>query len=164
MNRRLVLVTAVGVLALGAAIGWKTTRTKAQAPIKPLATATRFPTSPLPIAQVILFNSGVAYFQREGEVEESTRVDLSFPATDINDLLKSLVLEDLGGGTISAISYDSHDPIDKTLKSFALDLTANPTFGQILNQARGEKVEVTMQPGSHAQADTLTGSIVGMES
>jgi hypothetical protein len=113
--------------------------------------------------QVILFSSGVGYFQREGEVDGHTRIDLPFPATDVNDLLKSLVLQDLGGGTISTISYDSPDPIDRTLRSFALDLTGNPSFGQILNQARGQKIEVTLLPNS-SQPGTLTGTVVGMES
>lgn len=100
----------------------------------------------LPIKHVVLFNSGVAYFQRDGFVEGNTHVDLSFPASDINDLLKSLVLQDSGGGTVSSVNYDSHDPIDKILHSFALDLNNNPTFSQILNQARGEKIEVTLRP------------------
>ena len=52
----------------------------------------------LPIRQVVLFNSGVGYFQREGEVDGDARVDLSFPTSDINDLLKSLILQDLAGG------------------------------------------------------------------
>src|SRR5262245_65791250 len=91
----------------------------------------------LPVAQVILFSSGVGYFQREGEVEGNARVDLTFPVGDVNDLLKSLVLRDLGGGHISAVSYDSHDPVEKTLQSFALNLTGNPTYGQLLHQARG---------------------------
>src|SRR5205807_1229805 len=95
------------------------------------------PAPPLPITHVVLFNSGVGYFQREGQVEGDTRVDLAFPVGDINDLLKSLVLQDLGNGKVSAVSYDSQDPIDKILRSFALDLNNNPTFGQILNQARG---------------------------
>src|SRR5205823_14411914 len=71
--------------------------------------------------------------------------------------------QDAGGGRVSTISYDSPDPIEKTLKSFALDLTANPSFGQLINQARGEKVEVTMQQGNAAQPGTLTGVILGME-
>src|SRR5205814_8339716 len=89
---------------------------------------------PLPVAQVVLFSSGVGYFQREGEVEGNARVDLAFPVQDINDLLKSMVLQDLGGGHVAAVSYDSHDPIDKTLKSFAINLTTNPTLAQILDQ------------------------------
>src|SRR6266852_6485312 len=73
-----------------------------------------------------------------------------------------MVLQDLGGGHIDAVSYESHDPIDKTLKSFALDLTSNPTFGQILNQSRGEKVEVVQQQAAN-QPGTLTGTVVGVE-
>jgi hypothetical protein len=115
----------------------------------------------LPLAQVILFSSGVGYFQRAGAVEGSTRIDLSFPATDVNDLIKSLIIEDGGKGKVSAVSYEGQEPLERTLKSFALDLTYNPTFGQILNQARGEKVELTLTAGSAA---TLNGVIVGMES
>jgi hypothetical protein len=120
--------------------------------------AVRPPSSPLPIAQVMLFSSGVGYFQRQGEVEGNKQIELLFPGTDINDLLKSMVLQDADGGTISTITYDSPDPVEKTLKSFALDLTYNPTFGQILNQARGEPVEVVVRQA------TLSGTIVGMES
>src|SRR5207249_1761061 len=93
----------------------------------------------------------------------NARVDLTFPAQDINDLLKSMVLQDLGGGTVSAVSYDSQAPIEKTLQSFAVNLTGNPGFGAILAQARGEKVEVTLQQGSAAQPGTLSGSIIGVE-
>ncbi|MFL5244634.1 MAG: DUF4139 domain-containing protein [Gemmataceae bacterium] len=116
----------------------------------------------LPISECVLFSSGVGYFQREAEIEGNTRVDLTFPVTDINDLLKSMVLQDLGGGHIAAVSYESHDPIDKTLKSFAVNLTNNPTYGQILTQARGEKVEVTQQQAAN-QPGTLTGTIIGVE-
>jgi hypothetical protein len=116
----------------------------------------------LPISQCVLFSSGVGYFQREAEIEGNTRVDLTFPVTDINDLLKSMVLQDMGGGHIAAVSYESHDPIDKTLKSFAVNLTQNPSYGQILNQARGEKVEVTQQQAAN-QPGTLTGTIIGVE-
>jgi hypothetical protein len=119
---------------------------------------------PLPINQVILFSSGVGYFQREGQITGTTHVDLAFPSTDVNDLLKSLVLQDMGGGHVSTITYDSPDPIEKTLKSFALDLTYNPTFGQILNQARGEKVEITCLASASTPQASLTGVIVGMES
>jgi hypothetical protein len=117
----------------------------------------------LPVTHVYLFSSGVGYFQREGEIEGTTNVNLSFPASDVNDLLKSLVVQDTGGGKITTIGYDSQDPVEKTLKSFSLDLTNNPTFGQLLNQARGEKVEVTLQANATTQPASLNGIIVGME-
>jgi Domain of unknown function (DUF4139) len=77
---------------------------------------------------------------------------------DINDLLKSMVLEDQGGGHISAVNYDSQAPIEKTLRSFTINLTGSPSFAQILNQACGEKVEV-----SSAGPRTLSGVIMGVE-
>jgi hypothetical protein len=120
------------------------------------------PSAQLPIGQVVLFSSGVGYFQREGTVEGNARVDLSFPVADVNDLIKSMVLRDLDGGHVAAVSYDSNAPIDRTLKSFAVNLTSNPTFSQILNQARGEKVEVTLQQAA-GQPAALTGSVVGVE-
>ncbi len=123
----------------------------------------RSPAATLPISQVVLFSSGVGYFQREGEVHGNARIDLSFPVQDINDLLKSMVLQDLGGGHVAAVNYDSQAPVEKTLRSFAINLTSNPTFGQILNQARGEKVEVILQQTQNAQPGTLTGVIMGVE-
>ncbi|MFO0867283.1 MAG: hypothetical protein U0744_22035, partial [Gemmataceae bacterium] len=81
-----------------------------------------------------------------------------------NDLLKSLILQDLGGGKVGVVSYDSHDPIDKTLRSFAIDLNDNPTFGQILNQVRGEKVELVLTPKKDKQqSEKVVGIVVGME-
>jgi len=53
----------------------------------------------LPIGQVVLFSSGVGYFQREGQIDGDARVDLSFPTQDINDLIKSMVLRDLDAAT-----------------------------------------------------------------
>src|SRR5262249_25442185 len=117
----------------------------------------------LPIGQVVLFSSGVGYFQREGQIEGNTRVDLSFPVTDINDLIKSMVLRDLDGGHISTVSYESNAPIERTLKSFAINLTGNPSFGQILDQMRGEKVEVVLQQTNTTQPGTMTGTVVGIE-
>src|SRR5262249_57032526 len=44
-----------------------------------------------------------------------------------------------------------------------INLTQNPGYGQILNQARGEKVEVSLQASNNAQPGTLTGTIIGVE-
>ena len=112
---------------------------------------------------MVLFSSGVGYFQREGTIDGDARVDLSFPVQDINDLIKSMVLRDLNGGHVSAVSYDSNAPVEKTLNTFAIKMTGNPTFGQILNQARGEKVEVVLQQANAAQPGTMTGAIMGVE-
>jgi hypothetical protein len=117
----------------------------------------------LPIGQIVLFSSGVGYFQREGSVEGNARVDLSFPVSDINDLLKSMVVRDMDGGVVSTVSYDSNAPVEKTLKSFAINLNGDPSFAGILSQARGEKVEVVLQQTNATQPGTLTGTVIGVE-
>src|SRR5262245_64684670 len=125
--------------------------------------ASKSPTAaPLPIGQVVLFSSGVGYFQREGVIDGTQRIDLTFPVADINDLIKSMTLRDMDGGQVTAVSYDSNAPVERTLQSFAVNLTGNPNFAAILNQARGEKVEVVLQQTA-AQPGTLTGSVVGVE-
>jgi len=162
MLRRLLFVAPlIGAVTLTACIFlFKSPSTRAQQdPAEPKQAQV----TQLPIGQVVLFSSGVGYFQREGLIDGTARVDLSFPVSDINDLIKSMVLRDLDGGHISAVSYDSNAPIEKTLKSFAINLTANPTFGQILNQARGEKVEVVLQQTNATQPGTMTGTLVGIE-
>jgi hypothetical protein len=148
-NKRLV---ATGIILLACAI-----------PV--LAQPPRPGGAELPVTRVVLFSSGVGYYQREGQVDGNARIDLQFHTHDINDLLKSLVLQDAGGGQISAVSYDSRDPVDKTLKSFAIDLTSNPSLGQLLEQVRGERVELVSygEQGKEGQPTTLTGVIVGVE-
>src|SRR5580658_4404123 len=121
------------------------------------------PAVSLPISRVVLFNSGVGYFSRSGEVTDDTRVDLMFPEQDINDLLKSMALEDFNNGKIAAISYDSREPISRTLSSFTINLNGSPTFAGILSQMRGERVEVVLTPGAVNQPGKLTGVIVGVE-
>src|SRR6266404_2931196 len=92
--------------------------------------------SKLPIKRVVIFSSGIGYFQHQGKVEGDASVDLKFRVDNINDLLKSMVLEDRGGGQISTVTYGSRDPITKTLQTFAIDLTKNPTLGKLLEQIR----------------------------
>ena len=112
----------------------------------------------VPISSLVLFTSGVGYFQHDGTVEGNARMELTFSSDQINDLLKSLVLRDLDGGSISSVTYSSRDPITRTLKSFSIDLTANPTLSGLLTPTRGESVEVSMTGGNR-----LTGSIIGVE-
>jgi hypothetical protein len=162
MRRTLLTASLAGGLALAGLSAYKATFAAKPGDPPPAEAASRAPAAQLPINQVVLFSSGVGFFQRQGEVEGNSRIDLSFPVQDINDLLKSMVLQDLGNGHVSAVSYDSQAPVEKTLRSFAINLTGNPTFGGILNQARGEKVEAILQQ-STTQPGNITGVIMGVE-
>jgi hypothetical protein len=119
-------------------------------------------TAELPLSRIVLFSSGVGYFQRDGQVNGNAKIDLKFHTQNINDLLKSLVLQDLNGGQVSTVNYDNRDPIDKTLKSFAIDLTDNPSIGKLLNQVRGERVAISGQDDKGGGIE-LEGIVVGIE-
>ena len=110
----------------------------------------------LKTSSVTLFTSGVGYFESAFSVEGDSETELQFRIDQVNDVLKSLVLRDLDGGTISAVQYPSRDPVEKALKSFAVDITGKPTLGDLLNQLRGVQVEIKAP-------SPLRGSIVGVE-
>ncbi|MCE9563699.1 MAG: DUF4139 domain-containing protein [Planctomycetes bacterium] len=161
-SKWLLLAPVAGAVGLGVSIGVGADKLVGAAPdavvkqdVKPAVT--------LPITRVVLFNSGVGYFSRSGEVTDDARVDLSFQETDINDLLKSMILEDFGKGRIAAVSYDSREPISRTLSSYAVNLNGSPTFASIVSQMRGERIEVVTTPGAANQPGKLSGVIVGVE-
>ena len=117
MPHRLAIFLGVLFLAGVCLLAWQSRSNSAPA-VAEAEKKTARPQGPaLPISQVILFSSGVGYYQREGEVQGNAQVQLSFPAGEINDLLKSLVLQDADKGKVGVITYDSHDPVDKTLRS-----------------------------------------------
>ncbi|MGH7649263.1 MAG: hypothetical protein ACREND_14190, partial [Gemmatimonadaceae bacterium] len=94
-------------------------------------------TADVPVTKVVLFSSGVGYFEHSGSVRGNSATELRFKTSQINDILKSLVLQDEDGGRVGAITYPSQDPLAKTLRSFQVDITQNPSLAQLLNQLRG---------------------------
>ncbi|MCS7033396.1 MAG: DUF4139 domain-containing protein, partial [Phycisphaerae bacterium] len=126
-----------------------------QAPPTPAATAQ---TQDVPVSAVVLFSSGVGYFQHSGKVFGNGATELRFKTHQINDVLKSLILQDLNGGKVSTVTYPSQDPIEKTLRSFQVDITGNPPLAQLLNQLRGAQVSVVF-----AGTEKFSGTILGVE-
>jgi len=113
---------------------------------------------PVRVHKVVLFSSGVGYFEHDGSITGNATCELNFKTEQLNDLLKSLVLEDLNGGHVGTVEYPSLDPIAKTLASFEVDISGNPSLAELLSQLRG--AEVVAVRG----ADTFTGTVLGMES
>jgi hypothetical protein len=112
----------------------------------------------VPVKAVVLFSSGVGYFEHYGTVTGNGSTELRFKTQQINDILKSLVLQDMEGGKVSTVTYPSQDPIAKTLKSFQVDITNNPPLADLLNQLRGAKITITKTDGGH-----LDGTVLGVE-
>ncbi|HUS79710.1 MAG TPA: DUF4139 domain-containing protein [Armatimonadota bacterium] len=112
--------------------------------------------SDLPLTRVVLFSSGVGFFQHAGTVQGDTTVAMSFRVEQINDILKSMVLQDRGGGTIGPVTYAPQDPLERTLESFAVDISGNPSLGDLLESLRGAMVEITAEKA-------VTGKVLGRE-
>jgi hypothetical protein len=112
----------------------------------------------VPVKAVVLFSSGVGYFEHFGTVNGNGATELRFKTAQINDILKSLVLQDMDGGKVSTVTYPSQDPIEKTLKSFQVDITDNPSLADLLNQLRGAKLTITKFDGGK-----ISGTILGVE-
>src|ERR1700686_2943999 len=72
----------------------------------------------MPIREVILYKSGVGYFERAGTLRPGDSARLDFRASDMNDVLKSLTLEDRNGGKVSGLRYDSSEPLEQKLADF----------------------------------------------
>lgn len=111
----------------------------------------------VPVRKVMLFSSGVGYFEHFGPVTGHSSTELRFKAAQINDILKSLVLQDLDGGQVDSVVYSSQDPLAKTLRGFQVDLSGNPSLGELLQQLRGATVRVTIH------AEQIDGTILGLE-
>jgi hypothetical protein len=111
--------------------------------------------APLPLERVVLFTSGVGYYQHGGTIVDEATVEMQFAAADVNDLLKSMVVLDPGGGP-PTVSYASRDPVTKTLGTFAVNLTDNPSLGELLGRLRGQRVELDA-------ATPVAGTVVGVE-
>jgi flagellar biosynthesis chaperone FliJ len=112
----------------------------------------------LPIRQIVLYRSGVGFFERRGEVTGDATVSLRFNTEDVNDILKSLLVQDLGGGSIGTVSYTAREPLERRLAGLEIDvLTVTSTSG-LLQQLRGAEIEVA------TMGTTITGKVLVIES
>ncbi|MBK7802855.1 MAG: hypothetical protein IPJ55_09360 [Chloracidobacterium sp.] len=127
----------------------------------PALTSNGKPANSLPIRRVILYSNGVAYVERRGFVTGNAEVDLPFKQSQVDDVLKSMVVLDLGQGKIGAVSYNSSAPISSRMAE--IPFSVNPVSGDgggissVLSQLQGAKVIVSSTKG------TATGSILTIE-
>jgi hypothetical protein len=115
----------------------------------------------LPIKRVILYSNGVAYIERRGFVTGDAKVDLSFKQSQVDDVLKSMVVLDLGQGRIGAVSYNSSAPPSAKMSEIPFGVDSDTDEGGglagVLKQLQGARVLVTSSKG------TATGSILTVE-
>jgi hypothetical protein len=111
----------------------------------------------LSLRKVVLFNSGVGYFELGGHIPAGDKVDLHFSTKQMNDLLKSLTVLNLSSGKISSIVYDSQKTTAQQLRDYSFQLRKDEGLPQMLSQFQGSRIRL-LNGGT-----SITGTIVGVE-
>jgi hypothetical protein len=111
----------------------------------------------VPVRKVELYKNGMGFFEHVGPVKESQSVEIALPGSQLNDVLKSLTVLDLGQGQISGVSYDSVAPIARRLAEIPIDLGSASGVVPLLNQIRGAGVEIGTPAGP------VAGKLLGAE-
>ena len=102
----------------------------------------------LPVRRVILYKTGVGYFEHLGNVRNRQNITIRFTSAQLNDVLNSLTVLDLGKGQITGISYNSVAPLQQRLGALRLPLDGSTTQAQLLGSLRGARVEVSAPTGA----------------
>ena len=108
----------------------------------------------LPVRQVVLYKHGVGYFERAGELQPGEGARLDFKPSEMNDVLKSLIVQDPSGGKISGIRYDSSEPLAQKLAAFPFALGPGAPLSAFLDMLKGARLDASIG------GQVLTGVIV----
>ena len=113
----------------------------------------------------MLYSNGVAYIERRGFVTGNADIDLAFRPSQVDDILKSMVVVDRGQGNIGSISYGSSQPASARTAEIPFSIEAESEdssdsrggLANILSQLQGDNVMIV-----HAKG-TATGAVMTVE-
>src|SRR5687768_9080507 len=120
------------------------------------------PVSELPIRRVTLYSNGVAYIERRGMINGNAEINLSFKQSQVDDVLKSMIVLDLNQGKIGAVSYNSSAPASARTAEIPFSVEAKSGedgggISEVLSQMQGARVLVSSVKGN------ASGSILTVE-
>lgn len=122
-------------------------------------TALIAPSAELPVRQVILYKHGVGFFERSGKLGPGESARLDFKASEMNDVLKSLTVQEQGGGKISGLRYDSMEPLGRKLAEFPFKLGDGQSLSAVLDQLKGARIEIPLLNGQRVAGAIVTGRL-----
>jgi hypothetical protein len=111
----------------------------------------------LPVKRVVLYKNGVGYFEHSARVRGNQELGIDFTTGQLNDVLKSLTVVDLGDGKISDIRYNSIAPLNERLRALRLPFGEQITRAEFLSALRGSRVEVA------GKGESATGRLLSVE-
>src|ERR1700689_4987058 len=95
----------------------------------------------LPVREVVLYKSGVGYFERAGRLGPGESAKLDFKAAEMNDVLKSLTVNEQGG-KVTGLRYDSSIPLDQKLTEFPFRINNGEPLSAVIDQLKGARIEM----------------------
>jgi hypothetical protein len=164
--RRIFLLAFTVALVTGAAFSQTKTKSEPKAVKPPVlglpsqaasSLSSNDASSRLPVKRVVLYKNGVGYFEHAARVHGNQELAIDFTTSQLNDVLKSLTVVDLGDGRISGVRYNSIAPLDERLKGLRLPFGEDITRTDFLTAMRGSRVEV------HSGSTSATGRLLSVE-
>jgi hypothetical protein len=147
-------------------LGYAQAPAPSPAPVTPVAQGA----NRLPVRRVVLYKSGVGYFEHLGRVRGNQTITIDFTSGQLDDVLKSLTALDLDGGRIAGVSYNSEAGLERRLASLRLPVGEGATRAQFLAALRGARLEVrdgttrivgrllSVESTSHKRGDAVTST------
>lgn len=111
----------------------------------------------LPVQRVVLYKNGVGYFEHSARVRGKQELNIDFTTSQLNDVIKSLTVVDLGQGRISSVRYNSIAPLSERLKALRLPFGEEVSRDDFLIALRGARVDV------HSGSSTATGKLLSVD-
>jgi hypothetical protein len=105
----------------------------------------------LPVRTVVLYKHGVGYFERSGALGPGESARLDFKAEEMNDVLKSLTINDQGG-KVTGVRYDSSVPLEQKLNDFPFRINDGEPLSGVIDQLKGARIEMEFGPQKTAGA------------
>jgi hypothetical protein len=109
------------------------------------------------MAAVTMYTNGTSLVTFEARVSGSGSLELAVPGEDMLDILKTLVVRDLDGGTIASAGFTARDPASRSLGRLSVDLSGNPGIHELLSRSRG--MDVRLSTGE----SLVSGQVLGLE-
>ncbi len=107
--------------------------------------APQHPGAILPLRTVRLYETGVGYFERTGDVSTANGTSLPVPAAHLDDALKTLVVISEGGrSTVDGLEFESSvtEGMARALAGLPKTAQSELTYTRLLSSLEGEEVAV----------------------
>jgi hypothetical protein len=134
-----------------------TAKATSATPLEQTAAIAKSSDANLPVRRVVLYKSGVGFFEHQGQIQGNQTVGIDFTSGQLNDVLQSLTLLDLNGGRITGVNYNSQAPLNQRLGALDLPLEEKTDVAQFYGALRGVRLEIKSGSG------VITGRLLSVE-